>query len=106
MFEHTLAAGKQNGVITQMWHAGTRGDPRVRIYVDTEIDNATVASKPAVDYTVSLAHGLAPEDDGAWPWQSERFGHTHNMGWYNRYQIPFQTAGKKTLKRALVPLHT
>lgn len=60
-----MAAGKQNGVTTQICHAGTCGDPRVRIYVDTEIDNATVASKPPLIIRVSLAHGLAPEDDGA-----------------------------------------
>jgi len=99
VFEHVLSSGSDTGVITQMWHAGTRGDPRMRIYVDSEVEESanSESNNVAIDYSVSLAHGLAPEDDGAWPWQSERFGHTHNMGWYNRYQIPFQSKVKITM---------
>ena len=56
VFEHTLSAHATHGVITQMWHGGTRGDPRMRVYVDEEVGT----NHAAVDYTVSLAHGLAP----------------------------------------------
>ena len=56
VFEHALSAQATHGVITQMWHGGTAGDPRMRVYVDEEVGT----NHAAVDYTVSLAHGLAP----------------------------------------------
>jgi hypothetical protein len=95
IFEHNVSAGAAttHGVISSMWHAGTRGDPRVRIYVDSEVGTDFAE----VDYNVSLAHGLSTDDNGTYPWQSERFGHTHNMGWYNMYLIPFEHRVRVTL---------
>jgi hypothetical protein len=56
VFEHAIVSqtpgAPSHGVITQQWHAGTRGDPRMRVYVDEEAD-ANAAGKletPAVDY--------------------------------------------------------
>ena len=64
IFEHTVSAGATHGVITSMWHGGTHGDLRMRVYVDDEFDRTYNGDDgPAVDYTVSLAHGLAPEDN-------------------------------------------
>jgi hypothetical protein len=61
LFEHTLSDGASHGVITNVWHAGEPGwgaghlgDPRMRVYVDEEV-NATDGGEPAVDYTVALA---------------------------------------------------
>eukprot|EP00656_Telonema_subtile_P057187 TRINITY_DN9350_c0_g1_i1.p1 TRINITY_DN9350_c0_g1~~TRINITY_DN9350_c0_g1_i1.p1 ORF type:complete len:369 (-),score=83.37 TRINITY_DN9350_c0_g1_i1:119-1225(-) len=94
LFSHNISDTATHGVITQMWHAGTSGDPRMRVYVDDEIGGPSAA----VDYPVALAHGLAPEDNGTYPFQSEIFGHTHNMGWYNTYQIPFSKAVRVTMQ--------
>lgn len=74
VFEHVVNG--TNGVVTQMWHAGTRGDPRMRVYVDDEVSSG----QAAVDYLVTLAHGLKEVDIGTYPFQSDNFGHTHNMG--------------------------
>ena len=94
MFEHTLSAQATHGVITQMWHGGTGGDPRMRVYVDEEVGT----NHAAVDYTVSLAHGLAPEDNQTWPWQSSVFARTHITGYFNEYQIPFQKRVRVTIQ--------
>jgi hypothetical protein len=72
LFEHNVSAlaTKTHGVITQQWHAGTRGDPRMRIYVDDEADQHVDGgtNTPAIDYDVSLAHGLSPNQTGVFPW--------------------------------------
>lgn len=96
VFEHTVSSTGSHGVITSMWHGGTRGDPRMRVYVDAELDGDSV--DPAVDYTVALAHGLAPEDNATWPWQSRLFGRTHFMGYFNEYQIPFSERVRVTIQ--------
>ena len=93
LFEHTLSEAASMGVITGMWHAGTLGDPRMRVYVDSEVGGSTAD----VDYTVSLAHGLAPEADGIYPFEAKTFGHTHTTGWYNTYQIPFSHRVRVTI---------
>jgi hypothetical protein len=67
----------------------------MRIYTDAEVVSQTTT--PAIDYNVSLAHGLSEDEHGTYPWQSERFGHTHDMGWYNLYQIPFEKQVKVTM---------
>ena len=75
LFTHNVSTGSSHGVVTQQWHAGTHGDPIVRVYVDDE------TSDPAIQYAIALAHGLAAKDNGTYPFQSALFGHTHNMGW-------------------------
>jgi hypothetical protein len=92
VFEHNNTAGSTHGVVQQQWHAGTRGDPRMRLYVDGEADAHTSGSPlpPSVDYAVSYAHGLSPNQTAVFPWQSDTAGHTHDMGWYNRWAVPFE----------------
>lgn len=106
LFEHnttsTAASSVTHGVIQQQWHAGTHGDPRMRIYVDDEADahassSSSSMDSPAVDYLVSYAHGLSPHQDGVYPWQSQTAGHTHTMGWYNTWAIPFQRRVRVTM---------
>jgi hypothetical protein len=105
LFEHTLSDGASHGVITNVWHAGEPGwgaghlgDPRMRVYVDEEV-NATDGGEPAVDYTVALAHGISSRDNTTtFPFSSSLFGHTHTMGWYSYYKIPFQQRVKVTMQ--------
>ena len=94
LFEHNLSTTAMHGVITQMWHGGTHGDPRMCVYVDEEIGTG----RAAVDYTVSLVHGLAPAENRTWPWQSELFGRTLIMGFFNTYQMPFQKSVRITIQ--------
>jgi hypothetical protein len=52
MFENNVTMVGGHGVITQQWHAGTRGDPRMRVYVDEEADAQAAGQLevPDVDY--------------------------------------------------------
>ena len=50
------------------------------------------------DYRVALAHGLADLDNATSPFESALFGHTHSMGWFNRYQVPFQRKVRVTMQ--------
>jgi hypothetical protein len=104
LFEHTVSPGAKHGVITQIWHAGEPGwgrthlgDPRMRVYVDEEVGAA--AASPAVDYKIALAHGMAARDNAStFPFASDLFGHTHTMGWYSQYNIPFQRRVRVTMQ--------
>ena len=53
---------------------------------------------PVADYRVALAHGLADLDNATNPFESALFGHTHSMGWFNRYQVPFQRRVRVTMQ--------
>ena len=50
------------------------------------------------DYRVALAHGLADLDNATDPFESALFGHTHSMGFFNRYQVPFQRKVRVTMQ--------
>ena len=63
---------------------------------DGEVE-AGPSARPAVEYTLSLAHGLALEDHGSYPWEAELFGHTHDMGWFSTYQVPFERRVRITM---------
>lgn len=63
LFEHTLSDGASHGVITNVWHAGEPGwgaghlgDPRMRVYVDEEVN----ASRPWTTRWPSLPLGFMP----------------------------------------------
>ena len=80
------------------WGSARLGDPRMRIYVDEEV-NMSSGADPAVDYTVALAHGISARDNATtFPFSSSLFGHTHTMGWYSYYKIPFQKQVKVTMQ--------
>jgi len=58
------------------WSLGSAFTP------DSYVDEEVGTEAAAVDYLVTYAHGLNEVDIGAYPFQSENFGHTHNMGQY------------------------
>ena len=76
-----------------------RARPSLEEACAEEVSATPPTHGPAVDYKIALAHGTAARDNATtFPFASEMFGHTHTMGWYSQYNIPFRRRVRVTMQ--------